>query len=446
MRQGRYGFAIQAEEKSISRTAQVRYPTVLFLAFAAAMAWCPGAAAQVDKTSPREAADLRAVFANAADIAEGRQIAQTCVRCHGENGISTTKDVPHVAGQRSAYLYNKLRAYQTGARRDPDMEPAAKFLSDDALVKVAAYYSSLEPAQPLPTAAKAAPASSDPVAAGKAAAAACGGCHGDDGVSKVPGMPSLAGLDPKYFVAAVKGYISDQRKHDMMKSLVMSLPDADLNNLALYYGLQKPRRAETPAAGDQAAGKEAAKDCAGCHGEQGVSTNPANPSLAGQDASYLVVALRAYKEGSRAEGSMKNAVATLDESTMKDLAAFYAAQAPQAPKVVKPLSTAEWVQRCDRCHGVFGNSTDPRTPALAAQRTDYLDKVLHAYKSGERKNSVMTAMSATLTDANIDGLAAFYARLRLHNPAVRMSSARGALADARLSKPATVTRSVPPVP
>lgn len=395
----------------MTRTAQTQLSRLLFPSIAAILLSFPAAAAEGGET-PAKADDLRAITATPADVAEGRRVAETCVRCHGENGISTTKDVPHVAGQRPGYVYNKLRAYQTGARRDPAMEGAVKFLSEDALVKVAAYYSSLEPAQPPRSAAKAPPAPPDPVAAGKAAAAACGGCHGEDGVSKTPGMPSLAGLDPKYFVVAMKGYVDGHRKNDMMKSLATPLTDADLNNLALYYGLQKPRRAETPAAGDPAAGKKAAADCAGCHGEQGVSGNPANPSIAGQDAEYFVAALKAYKDGSRTEGTMKNAVAKLDETAMKNLAVFYAAQQPQPPKVIKPLSTAEWVQRCDRCHGINGNSTDPRTPAIAAQRVDYLDKVMHAYQKGMRKDSVMAAMSGALTDADVDNLAAYYARQR----------------------------------
>lgn len=392
----------------MSRSALVVYPAFLFLAIAAALS--TGAAAQTGDASPGIPNDLRAVTATPADVAEGRRVAETCARCHGVNGISVIKDTPHVAGQRPAYLYNKMRAYQTGARQDPAMESAIKFLAEDALVKVAAYYSSLEPPQLPKSVMKAPPVRPDPVAAGKAAAAACGGCHGEDGVTKTPGMPSLAGLDPKYFVVAMKGYVSGQRKNDMMKAIATPVTDADLNNLALYYALQKPRRAETPAPGDQASGKKAAADCAGCHGETGVSTNPANPSLAGQDAEYLLAALRAYKDGSRTEGTMKNAVAKLEEGTMKNLAAFYASQQPQPPKVARPLSTAEWVQRCDRCHGVGGNSTDPRTPALAAQRADYLNKVLHAYQKGKRKDSVMAAMSSTLTDADIDGLAAYYAR------------------------------------
>jgi cytochrome c553 len=78
--------------------------------------------------------------------------------------------------------------------------------------------------------------------------------------------------------------------------------------------------------------------------------------------------------------------------------------------VRKPLTTAEWAQRCDRCHGVDGNSTDPRLPALSAQRVDYLEKVLHAYRTGERKSPQMAAMSDVLTEADVENLAGYYAR------------------------------------
>jgi len=78
--------------------------------------------------------------------------------------------------------------------------------------------------------------------------------------------------------------------------------------------------------------------------------------------------------------------------------------------VRKPLSTGEWAQRCDRCHGVDGNSADPRLPALAAQRMDYLQKVLQAYRKGERKSPQMAAMSEGLAEADVDNLSAYYAR------------------------------------
>ncbi len=372
----------------------------------------PAGAAPTVTISSASSADLRAAYATAQDIAEGRRVAESsCARCHGMNGIGTAKDVPHIAGQRPAYMHFELRVYKNGGRGANSMSNAVKFMSDDALMKVAAYYASLDPAQPAAASAKAAAPKSDPLAAGKAAAAGCGGCHGETGISKTPGMPSLVGLDPKYLVSATLAYKNGQRKHDMMKTLVSALSEAEMNNIALFYAMQKPAKAQTPAPGNQAAGKAAAAACSGCHGEGGVSGGSA-PSLAGQDAQYFVAAMRAYKDGSRADEAMKGPAGSTDDAVFKDLAAYYASQQPQPPKVRKPLSIAEWAERCDRCHGVNGNSTDPRSPALASQRPDYLERVLRAYQKGQRKSPEMAAMSDGLTDAAVEGLAAHYARQR----------------------------------
>ena len=376
----------------------------MFVAGAMIVDYCPRAEAQP------VANDLRPLYAMPEEITEGKRLASTsCAGCHGVNGINTNPRVPNLAGQRAAYLYIELKAYQSGARGDSAMNNAVKFLSDDALVKVAAYFASLDP-PPAPIA-TAGPANLDPVQAGKTVAtAACAGCHGEAGVSQIPGTPSLAGLDPKYLVAAMAAYKNGQRKNDTMKAMLASVGEGPMNNIAIFYALQKPERAKAPAAGDQAAGKDAAASCGGCHGEQGVSANPATPSLAGQDAQYLVAALQAYKDGLRADETMKGMVAALDGNAMKNLASYYAAQEPKAPNVRKPLTTAEWTQRCDRCHGLNGNSTDPRLPMLASQRVDYLEKVLHDYQTGARKSPQMAAMADVLTEQDIESLAAHYAR------------------------------------
>ena len=368
----------------------------------------PGASAQPAKPPP-SGEDLRPIYASALDIANGRRLAEaSCGRCHGLNGISTMEGVPHLAGQRAAYLYRELRAYQSGARGNDNMNGAVQFLSNDALVDVAAYYANLDP--PPPESAATTPPRPGPLEVGKVAAAGCAGCHGETGVSKMPGTPSLTGQDPQYLVAAMQAYKGGQRKNDIMKSVLASVGDTQLANIALYFALQKPDRAPTPAPGDPAAGQAAAAACAGCHGAKGVSGNPATPSLAGQDAQYLAAALLAYKDGSRGDATMKGITAALGDAAARDLAAFYAAQQPQAPNVRKPLSTVEWAERCDRCHGVNGNSTDPRVPALAGQRIGYLEKVLHAYQSGARKSPEMAVMSNVLGEADIESLAAHYAR------------------------------------
>jgi cytochrome c553 len=396
-------------------SACFRRPTLVALGTIAGMLFA-GAYFESASTQPRinsdDGPELRTLYANSEDIAEGRRIAESsCAGCHGANGISESSGVPHLAGQRSAYQYLELKAYQSGARGASAMNNVVRPLSDDALFKATVYFASLDPQQ-INAANSANTAAPDPVQAGKTAAAGCAGCHGDSGISKTPGMPSLVGLDPKFLVAAMKAYKSGQRKNDTMKAMLASVTDASANNIALYYALQKPARTQTPAAGDKTAGSAAAAACAGCHGADGVSANPAIPSLAGQDATYLASALQAYKQGTRGDETMKGLAASLDDSAVKNVSAFYASQEPKQPNVRKPLTAEEWAQRCDRCHGVNGNSTDPRLPALAAQRVDYLEKVLQDYRTGARKSPQMAAMSDVLTDQDIASLAAYYARQR----------------------------------
>ena len=379
--------------------------SVFLLATSAALAaHCLGAAAQ---PAPAGGSELRPVYASHEEIAEGKRLAEKlCASCHGADGVSTSEGVPNLASQRPGYLYLELKAYQSGARGDSAMADSVKFLNDDAIVKLAAYFASLDPAQPSAPGGR--KANLDPVQAGKAATGMCAGCHGETGVSKTPGSPNLAGLDPKYLVLAMKAYQGGQRKNELMKSLLAAASEADINNIALFYALQKPSRAQTPAPGDQAAGKTAAAACNACHGEGGVSAST-TPSLAGQDAQYLADAFRAYKDGSRSDETMKGLAAALDDNAIKNLSAFYASLQPRQPDVRKPLTTEEWTQRCDRCHGLNGNSTDPRAPALAAQRLDYLEKVLHDYRTGARKSREMAAMSGVLTEMDVDNLAAHYA-------------------------------------
>ncbi len=375
---------------------------VASIVFAASLS--PAAA---QSAAPAVSPEMRTLYASPMDIADGKQLAtMSCARCHGVDGIGD-KDIPHIAGQRPAYLYLALRAYGNGDRTDAKMRDAIKFLSESALVKVSAFYASLDPA-PLP-AGPVAPAKPDPLQAGKAAAAACVGCHGVTGVSQIPGIPSLIGLDPKYMIDGMKEYKNGQRKNDTMKSMLAAVNDKAMADIALFFALQKPARAKTPAAGNAAAGKAAAAACGGCHGEDGVSASPATPSLAGQDAQYLLAAMTAYKDGSRGNETMKGMVAALGADAMKNLAAFYAAQEPKAPNVRKPVSTAEWATRCDRCHGINGNSTDPRFPMLASQRVAYLQKALNEYRGHHRKSSAMVPMAEALNESDIDNLAAYYA-------------------------------------
>lgn len=75
-------------------------------------------------------------------------------------------------------------------------------------------------------------------AAGKAKAAVCAACHGQNGISQIPMYPNLAGQKEQYLVASMKAYKNNQRQGGqsaIMTGQMAGLNDADIANLAAYY-------------------------------------------------------------------------------------------------------------------------------------------------------------------------------------------------------------------
>jgi len=77
-------------------------------------------------------------------------------------------------------------------------------------------------------------------------------------------------------------------------------------------------------AGDVAAGKAKAAQCAACHGAAGISPMDLYPNLAGQKAQYLVKQLNDYRTGARKDPTMQAMVGALSDADVDNLAAFYA--------------------------------------------------------------------------------------------------------------------------
>ena len=72
----------------------------------------------------------------------------------------------------------------------------------------------------------------------------------------------------------------------------------------------------------------------------------------------------------------------------------------------------EKAKTCAACHGEDGNAAaNAMYPRLAGQYHDYLARALHEYKSGERKNPIMAGFAATLSEAEIQALASYFAAL-----------------------------------
>lgn len=82
----------------------------------------------------------------------------------------------------------------------------------------------------------------------------------------------------------------------------------------------------------------------------------------------------------------------------------------QAADIAKGAEKAEQV--CAACHGKDGKTPiDPSYPIIAGQHETFLAQAMRDYKSGARKNAIMSAQASLLSSADIDNLAAYYASL-----------------------------------
>ena len=68
---------------------------------------------------------------------------------------------------------------------------------------------------------------------------------------------------------------------------------------------------------------------------------------------------------------------------------------------------------CAVCHGVDGLAKIAEAPNLAGQNENYLIEQITAFKSGERKNEMMSVVVQDLSDADIENLAAYYSRIEI---------------------------------
>ncbi len=342
----------------------------------------------------------------------GKKLAERCAGCHGYDGNSLNPYMPSLAGTPAPYLVKATKDYRDGQRNEELMKDPVAGLSDQQIVDIAAYFALQTTESPLHK-----DIDSDgafhPLEDGKRMAASCNGCHGPNGNSNTKKFPSLTGQDVKYLARATKAYQTDQRHHKAMTNLVSGLSDVDIEKIAYFYATQEPLKQNKPGiSGDIARGESLAPACTMCHGEKGISGDPANvPSLAGQDAFYLVSATLDYRNGKRNNDNMANVMDDLSEQDLKDIASYFTAQEPVKPITYLPDDPAKLVEeRCSRCHGERGYSTQPGTPRLAGQMESYIVLAMQEYQQGLRKDPKMTAMSDVLSLIEIKAIAAYYAK------------------------------------
>jgi cytochrome c553 len=154
----------------------------------------------------------------------------------------------------------------------------------------------------------------------------CISCHGPDGNSKDPAIPTIAGQPKQFITTQLVMFREKNRKNDAMLQFVENLSNAEINDFGTYFSAQAMRSAGAPLAPERAA--EAQKlvtqfNCVQCHGRD-LKGLQHIPRLAGQQPQYLRTQLLGFKAMTRfdMDGNMTSAAQALQPGHI-DLIAEY---------------------------------------------------------------------------------------------------------------------------
>jgi len=175
-------------------------------------------------------------------------------------------------------------------------------------------------------------------AAGKEKSTLCQGCHGTDGISFEPLIPSLAGQYSFYIEKQIRNYQAGTRTHQIMNAMVGTIAEGDAADIAAYFASQPKMKGEGP-------GNEIGKNlftvgdisrrvvaCNNCHGARGKGLTPKTgffPVLGGQQKGYIRRQLVNFREDIRTNSpsNVMNKIArNLTDVEIEALAEYVSAQ------------------------------------------------------------------------------------------------------------------------
>ena len=204
-----------------------------------------------------------------------------------------------------------------------------------------------------------------------------------------------------------------------------------LNSIAVLAAmlLAVQAHAESLVEGSAEAGKARALTCTACHGQEGNSVNPLWPNIAGQNATYTVAQLKAFKAGDRQDPLMTPQAMLLSDEDINNLAVYFEG----LPSPAMPVDNASTVAKgealyrggdssggvtaCLACHGPTGRGNPAANyPAIQGQHATYTAKQLRDYASGNRTTDgttrIMRDIAENLGSDDIQALASYIQGLR----------------------------------
>src|SRR4051794_34478083 len=171
--------------------------------------------------------------AHAADVGAGKEKAELCVACHGENGISQMENIPSLAGQPDQFIQWQLVYFRSGTRKNEQMQPIVEQINNEDIRNLGAYFASLTPP-------KATQPDDNPDLSNKGAQAAagrrCASCHTDN-YAGTKAVARLAGQREEYLLKALHDYKSGMRSgggQAAMAEVAYPLSEEEITALAHY--------------------------------------------------------------------------------------------------------------------------------------------------------------------------------------------------------------------
>jgi cytochrome c553 len=174
----------------------------------------------------------------------------------------------------------------------------------------------------------------------------CATCHGAEGAgTDVAGYPRIAAMDAEQMVKQLEDFRTGRRNNAPMSPIATNLTQEEIAAVSIYYAaLPMPAPVAKPPAKEVARiAEELARwgdwsdrglpACAQCHGPDGDGIGASFPGISGQQASYLLSQLKAWRAGTRTNdplGLMKVTADRLTDAEVNALVAYYSAR-PSAP-------------------------------------------------------------------------------------------------------------------
>jgi cytochrome c553 len=190
----------------------------------------------------------------------------------------------------------------------------------------------------------------------------CAICHGTDGVSGGPSMPTITGFGKDYFIRTMTAYQTDARASNIMGLIARGYTEDQINLLADHFSNKSFVAAEQQFDINVVRrGWHIHKDrCVDCHSEGGRNKTLTGTILAGQWQTYLEATMMDYRAGrsSNIPADMAKQFEGLDNSSITALATYYAANMDDDElddgSDTPPGSELYFQHQCLECHGTEG--------------------------------------------------------------------------------------------